>query len=101
MRRSKDALPKDTQPGLIYAIGCKVCPEVYVGETQRTAKQRLKEHKGHARNGHDDLSAVAHHTINKNHAIHWETRVLAKERHPMRRKVREALTHPSPEEEGR
>ena len=91
MGRAKDAIPSAALPGVVYAIGCKDCPQVYVGETMRTASQRTKEHKSHARLGHPELSAVAAHQLNEGHAIHWEPSIVARERDSMKRKVREAL----------
>ena len=92
MRRAKDALPADSTPGVIYAIGCKECPKVYVGETARTAKQRVKEHKDHTTKGNTEMSAIAKHVEETGHKIHWEARVLRKEGKTIKRKVHEALT---------
>ena len=72
MNRAKDAIPASRVPGVVYAIGCKECPQVYIGETKLTAQQRAKEHNAHARLGHPDLSAVAAHCLTTSHAIHWE-----------------------------
>ena len=38
MKDAKDKLPRDQEPGVVYAIGCQTCPSVYIGETARTAK---------------------------------------------------------------
>ena len=90
MKRVKDVLPAEDEPGVIYAIGCNDCRKVYVGETARSAKVRTKEHKGHARNGHAELSAVANHALD-GHSIHWKPRVLGREKSAMKRKMKEAL----------
>ena len=91
MKRAKDAIPANRVPGVVYAIGCKECPQVYIGETKRTAQQRAKEHNAHARLGHPDLSAVAAHCLTTSHAIHWEPMVVVREQSMLKRKVREAL----------
>ena len=90
MGDAKDRVPAVDQAGVVYAIGCKTCPEVYVGETARTARQRAKEHRMHARTGNIHLSATAAHA-ETGHEIHWEPRVLAKETHTIKRKVIEAM----------
>ena len=47
MGDAKDKLSADQEPGVVYANGCKTCPSVYIGETARTARQRVKEHEMH------------------------------------------------------
>ena len=71
MKDAKDKLPRDQEPGAAYAIGCQMCPSVYIGETARTAKQRTKEHEMHTRHGHTELSAIANHAHMHAHNIHW------------------------------
>ena len=44
MGHAKDKIPKTQRPGMVYATGCQECPKVYVGETLRTAQQKVKEH---------------------------------------------------------
>ena len=92
MQGAKDRLPADTQPGVVYALGCKDCPKIYIGETARTAKKRTEEHLNHAQKGNIEMSAVAQHTLSNNHAIHWKPRVVLKESNTRKRKIREALT---------
>ena len=41
----KNRTPEQKQTGVVYEIPCKDCPEVYVGETKRTLKVRLSEHR--------------------------------------------------------
>ena len=41
----KNTTPEQIQTGVVYEIPCKDCPEVYVGETKRTLKVRLSEHR--------------------------------------------------------
>ena len=91
MNGAKDRISAEEKAGVVYAIGCKDCEKVYVGETVRTAKQRTKEHKMHARTGNTHLSAVAAHA-STGHEIHWQPMILAKEGLTTKRKVLEALS---------
>ena len=91
MNKAKDGIAPQEVPGAVYAIGCQTCPKVYIGETNRTAKQRVREHKCHTPMGHAELSAVAEHVHQTGHQIYWEPRVIAKEPRNMERKVTEAI----------
>ena len=91
MKGSKDKIPAEQKPGVVYAIGCSDCEKTYIGETARTAKQRAKEHNMHVRTGKTHLSAVATHA-ETGHTMHWQPMVVAEECHTMKRKIREALT---------
>ena len=91
MKGAKDSFPLARQPGVVYALGCKDCPAVYVGETTRTAEQRAKEHRDHTNKGRIDMSAIAKHAVETGHDIHWQPRVLRREKKNTERKVREAL----------
>ena len=62
MKNGNDTTPKEETPGVIYALGCTDCAQIYFGETMRTAKQRMREHKYHTRSGHLDMSAIAKRT---------------------------------------
>jgi predicted GIY-YIG superfamily endonuclease len=87
----KDKIPKEEQCGCIYRITCKDCEQCYIGESGRTLKTRLKEH----RKGIQDLtpsSAVAEHAQSKQHLIDWENvKIIDKESHLMARKIKEAI----------
>ena len=45
----------------------------------------------HTPTGHVELSAVANHSHNKGHEMHWTPRVLAREADTTKRKIKEAL----------
>ena len=51
---------------------CGTCPKVYIGQTGRTLKHRLMEHKRALRSGETAQSAVAEHAINEGHTIKWD-----------------------------
>ena len=43
--RVKNGIPEDRRKGVIYEIPCKDCEKLYIGETGRTLKKRVSEHK--------------------------------------------------------
>ena len=92
MKGAKDKIPPAKDPGVIYAIGCTECNKVYIGETARTAEQRVKEHKAHLTHGRTEQSAIARHVVEENHGIHWEPRIIEREKNTTKRKVKEALS---------
>ena len=91
LRGIKDREDKTEVPGVVYAVGCEECKEVYIGETKRKAQQRIKEHKADTRIGRVDKSAIAEHAHVTGHKIYWEPMVIEREQHGGRRKVKEAL----------
>ena len=91
LRGIKDREDKTEVPGVVYAVGCEECKEVYIGETKRKAQQRIKEHKADTRIGRVDKSAIAEHAHVTGHRIYWEPMVIEREQHGGRRKVKEAL----------
>ena len=91
MKGVKDKQKEEEIPGVVYAIGCGDCRKVYVGETRRTAAQRVKEHKSDTRFGHLDKSAVAERAHTTGHHVHWKAMVVEREQHGRKRKVKEAL----------
>ena len=87
----KDRPEKNEILGVVYAFGCKECSKVYIGETKRIANQRMKEHNADMRMGCAEKSAIAYHVHATGLEVHWETRVIEKEQHGGRRKVKEAI----------
>ena len=58
----KDRVPMEEWKGVAYSIPCTDCPKVYIGQTGRCLKLRLKEHHCALKNGDVAASAVAEHT---------------------------------------
>ena len=85
MRKVKDKVKGSDAPGVVYAVGCKDCKEVYIGETKRSASQRIKEHKVDTRIGRIDKSAIAEHAHVTGHEVHWDPMIIEKEQHGGRR----------------
>ena len=75
----KNKIPDERKTGVIYEIPCQDCDCVYIGETGRTLKKRLAEHKQAVRR-FDEKNGVAMHVHSHNHHIHWEgARIVDKE----------------------
>ena len=55
--------------GVVYKIACE-CGRVYVGETRRTLKQRIIEHKQAVRNA-DSNNGLAVHVAGTGHPLGW------------------------------
>ena len=45
---------------IVYVIECDKCEEKYVGETKRTLRKRLAEHRGYVLNKQLDIATGAH-----------------------------------------
>ena len=94
--RSILSRPKQPQPtmdikGVIYQIPCSSCPAVYTGETGRTLKVRMVEHKRAVRMG-DVNNGLAVHSLKTGHPIEWsQARVVEREENWYRRRIKEAL----------
>ena len=75
----------------MYEIPCEDCAQVYVGETGRTLKKRISEHK-QAVKRFDDKNGIAVHHFKHNHRIAWdEATVSPLETSYWRRRVQEAI----------
>ena len=44
LKTSKDKIEKEASRGIVYKIKCKDCDFIYVGQTSRALKTRVKEH---------------------------------------------------------
>ena len=78
---------------VVYCLGCKSCPKVYLGETQllQWFSSRKYQHEYAIRN-HTKTNGIANHIIETNHEIDWENRkFLDSESHWRRRKIKEAI----------
>lgn len=77
-------------PG-IYSIPCS-CGKVYIGETGRHIKTRLKEHISHTKHSNTGKSAIAEHSYDTGHVINFEeTKKLATVGNFWPRKHRESI----------
>ena len=71
LTKVKDPSPKNSRVGAIYKIACSKCPASYVGETGRTLRCRVKEHKRCIANK-DTGNRIAVHHMTTNHQMDWK-----------------------------
>ena len=62
--------------GVVYSIPCE-CGSLYIGETGRTLKTRLMEHKRSVCNG-DTNNGIAVHVRETEHSVQWEQAAVIK-----------------------
>ena len=91
LMRVKTAVKDDTRKGVVYEVPYGKCEHVYIGETGRNLKERLKEHryavkKGNLKNG------IAVRACQQHYSVDWDAaKVRCTEQHYWKRKVREAI----------
>ena len=56
--QTKDPQPEWKKKGVIYLVPCAKCESVYIGETGRTLKKKISEHKGAVKR-HDVKNGIA------------------------------------------
>lgn len=88
---AKDKIPQDLHEG-VYRVPCS-CGEYYIGETCRSMKIRLQEHRRATKNKQHQLSAISEHAWSEpGHNILFEdAKILAKESKYFPRLIREAI----------
>ena len=88
--RPKNRLNKEQTRGIVYKYECKDCDFVYYGETGRSLKTRIGEHKDAVRL-FDQKSKAAQHANTHNHSFDFENvRIVTRERNYHKRTVLES-----------
>ena len=91
LTRVKNKIPQEKRKGVVYEIPCEECEQSYVGETGRTLKKRIEEHKTAVKK-EDKRNGVAVHVKKTKHQINWEgAKVISNETQYWRRRVAEAI----------
>ena len=67
----KTRIPEERKRGVVYEVPCKECHQTYIGETKRTLKVRLSEHKQAVKRG-DPKNGIAVHAHESSHMIDWD-----------------------------
>ena len=79
---TKDKIPKEQSSNIVYSVPCKGidCKAVYIGQTKRFLKNRLKEHKNNIKETPNKQNALTKHTVEKDHFFEFHrTKILANE----------------------
>ena len=58
--RVKQKMPEEKKKEVVYQVPCKDCPKVYIGETKRTLKIRISEHKQAVKKGGEKNGIAVH-----------------------------------------
>ena len=81
----------DMRKNVVYGLGCKSCPQVYLGETQQWFPMRKYQHEYAVKNK-TSTNGLAQHVVKTEHLIDWESAFfLDTDSHWRRRKIKEAL----------
>ena len=67
----KNQIPEEKRRSVVYQVPCKDCSKTYIGETKRTLKVRLSEHK-QAVKRYDPKNGIAVHAHESHHSIDWD-----------------------------
>ena len=71
LMKVKSRLPDDKRRGVVYQIPCNDCDHVYTGESKRTLKIRMAEHRRAVQKS-DHNNGIAVHVAKSHHSIDWE-----------------------------
>ncbi len=69
--KTKDTIPLEAKAGVIYQFPCKECNSKYVGETGKTPKTRMKQHKAAVRNRYTSYLATVH-SLDRGHQFAFD-----------------------------
>ena len=90
LMKVKNPVPAEKKKGVIYEIPCQDCTQVYVGETGRTLKKCMAEHK-QAVKRFDEKNGFAVHVFKHDHRIACDEATITTSETSYRRRVKEAI----------
>jgi len=92
IKGQKDSIPKSLQTNLVYKLSCRDCDATYVGQTGRTLKTRITEHRNHINRNTTTQSVITEHRINLSHEFNWDNvEILDKEQFLSKRLISEMI----------
>ncbi|KYM96621.1 hypothetical protein ALC62_12713, partial [Cyphomyrmex costatus] len=68
----KDKLQTMLHSNVVYKISCGDCDATYVGQTKRTLKTRITEHRNHINWNTQQKSVITEHRLNFSHEFDWD-----------------------------
>ena len=68
----KQPTPELDKKGVVYEVPCGECNHVYIGETGRTLRKRLTEHRAAVKKC-DQKNGIAVHAWKSGHQVEWES----------------------------
>ena len=71
-RKTKDPIDFEKKRGLVNQISCRDCDAVYIGETGRSVKTRIREHVIAVKDFNPKKSALCQHILEHDHVIDCE-----------------------------
>ena len=63
---------------IIYLLGCKKCPQQYIGESERMLRERFSEHKGYVNTRNMSKSTGAHFNLRGHCTSDMEITIIEK-----------------------
>ena len=69
--KPKDRVATEDKNNIVYETDCSNCEAAYFGESKRSLKSRLDEHKRPVRNCDCDKHEIAKHYWEANHNFNW------------------------------
>jgi len=92
IKGQKDNIPKKLQTNLVYKLSCRDCDATYVGQTGRTLKTRISEHRNHINRNTSTQSVITEHRTNFSHEFDWDNvEILDRERFLSKRLISEMI----------
>ena len=77
LMKVKNRVPEEKKKAVVYQVPCKDCHQLYTGESKRTLKVRLTEHRRAVQKS-DVNNGIAVHVANTSHSIDWQNARVVK-----------------------
>jgi len=88
----KDVLPVLSRSNVVYQINCRDCDSSYVGQTKRTLRTRVNEHRNHVGRSTAQNSVITDHRVTTKHDFDWDrVKILDKEMNLNKRLISEMI----------
>jgi len=88
----KDVLPVLSHSNVVYQINCRDSDSSYVGQTKRTLRARVNEHRSHMGRSSAQNSVITDHRVYTKHEFDWDrAKILDKETNLNKRLISERI----------